>query len=176
VLEQQVSLASARATYQRLRSHTGSVTPDTVARLGVPGLKRLGFTRQKASYCQELAWRVRSGDLDLQGLARTADGAGRQTLLEVRGLGPWSVDIYYLMALRRPDVWPVGDLALADAVRRVKCLRSRPAPLVLSRLAAEWTPWRSVAARILWHFYLSTPGPRQPGVRAAADRTIHSQG
>lgn len=151
--------------YERLRSHVGSVAPDAIANLGVRGLRRLGFTRQKASHCQELAQWVRRGQLDLQAIARTADAAGRQALLEVRGLGPWSVDIYYLMALRRPDVWPQGDLALADAVFRVKRLPSRPAPSVLSRLAVQWAPWRSVAARILWHFYLSIPEPRsgRPG-------------
>ncbi len=155
VLEQQVSLAAAETMYHRLRKHAGAITPDALAGLGVVGLRRLGFTRQKASYCHELAQKVGQGLVDLRAVARAEDAAGRLTLLQVRGLGPWSVDIYYLMALRRPDIWPQGDLALADAVHRVKRLRARPHPTAMARLAAEWAPWRSVAARVLWHYYLS---------------------
>ncbi len=155
VLEQQVSLAAARTMYEKLRRAIGEVTPARVERLGVAGLRRLGFTRQKASYCHGLACSLRAGTLDLSAVARAADDRGRDALLRVRGLGPWSVDIYYLMALRRPDVWPRGDLALATAAAQVKRLRARPDDTALARLAAGWAPWRSVAARILWHHYLS---------------------
>ena len=106
VLEQQVSIVAARTLYQRLRAHLGEMTPGAVAAHGVARLKRFGLTRQKASYCHELALAVQDGRLDLAGVARAEDSTGRETLLAMRGLGPWSVDIYYLMALRRPDVWP----------------------------------------------------------------------
>jgi DNA-3-methyladenine glycosylase II len=155
ILEQQVSLASARSMFERLTGTVGAVTPETVGRLGASGLRRLGFTGQKAAYCSGLADAIRRGALDLGVIARSGDDAGRRALLQVRGLGPWSVDVYYLIALRRPDVWPRGDLALADAVHRVKRLRARPDHLRLSRMAERWAPWRSVAARILWHHYLS---------------------
>lgn len=164
IIEQQVSLAAARTMYDRLRKHAGAVTPDTLASLGVVGMRRLGFTRQKASYCHELAQSIGQGHLDLRAIARADDATGRHALLQVRGLGPWSVDIYYLMALRRPDVWPQGDLALADAVHRVKRLRARPGTTTLIQLAAQWTPWRSVAARVLWHYYLSTRRTRSEAV------------
>jgi DNA-3-methyladenine glycosylase II len=160
ILEQQVSLAAARTMYVRLRREAGAVTPDSVIALGVPGLRSLGFTRQKAAYCVGLATAVHSGDLDLAAVARAEFEAGRRMLLQVRGLGPWSVDIYFLMALRRPDVWPHGDLALADAVHRVKRLRKRPDHDTLTRLAWQWAPWRSVAARILWQDYLEVSGKR----------------
>ena len=90
-------------------------------------------------------------------MGATGDDKTRATLLSLHGIGPWSADIYLLMALRRPDVWPAGDLALAEAVRRVKRLAGRPSPARLALLANRWAPWRSVAARILWHFYLSEP-------------------
>ncbi len=156
ILQQQVSLASAGSRYDRLRLEVGSVTPEAVGSLGVDGLRGLGFTGQKAAYCHGLAGAMRSGLLDLGGIAEGSDDLGREKLLQLPGLGPWSVDIYYLMALRRPDVWPHGDLALADAVHRVKRLRARPDHVRLARLAKRWAPWRSVAARILWHHYLST--------------------
>lgn len=161
ILEQQVSLASARSMYERLRLEVASVTPESVRILGMSGLRALGFTGQKAAYCHDLAVAVRSGLLDLGAIARTSDDVGRARLLQVRGLGQWSVSIYYLMALRRPDVWPSGDLALADAVHRVKRLRARPDHVKLTRLAERWAPWRSVAARILWHHYLSVRKPQQ---------------
>lgn len=155
ILEQQVSLVSARALFLRLRDATGDITPAALVNLGPSGLRRLGLTRQKADYCAGLAERVLRRELDLAQIARLPDEEGRRVLLEVRGLGPWSVDIYLLMALRRPDVWPAGDLALAQAAFRLKRLAARPSELQLGRLAERWIPWRSVAARILWHFYLS---------------------
>jgi DNA-3-methyladenine glycosylase II len=75
--------------------------------------------------------------------------------MKVKGIGPWTADIYLLMALRRPDTWPVGDLALAVAVQRVNRLSARPTPERLEQLGQAWRPWRAVAARLLWHYYLS---------------------
>lgn len=158
ILAQQVSLASADAMYARLRDHLGGVTAEGVARQGPAGLRRLGFTRQKADYCHELAGLVVHGELDLRRIARGDDGVGRRELLAIRGLGPWSVDIYYLMALRRPDVWPHADLALGEAARVIKRLPDRPDPKGLAQMAAGWAPWRSVAARILWQYYLRGRG------------------
>jgi len=75
--------------------------------------------------------------------------------MAVKGIGPWTADIYLLMALRRPDIWPSRDLALAVSIQRVKRLASRPAPDALEAIGAAWKPWRAVAARMLWHDYLS---------------------
>jgi len=160
VLEQQVSIVAARTLFQRLRSHLGEMTPRAVATHGVTRLRRFGLTRQKASYCHELALAVRDGRLDLGRVARADDATGRETLLAMRGLGSWSVDIYYLMALRRPDIWPCGDLALAVALRDVKRLPGRPGNEEQQEISASWAPWRSVAARLLWHYYLSTRRPK----------------
>jgi DNA-3-methyladenine glycosylase II len=158
ILEQQVSLRSAEAMYRRLETHLGGITPETFAKAGVRGLRRLGVTRQKAAYCCGLARRLVDGTLDLTAVARAADDTGRRTLLDIPGLGPWSVDIYYLMALRRPDVWPRGDLALAIALRDIKGMRAVPTHDQQVELASGWSPWRSVAARILWAHYLSERG------------------
>src|SRR5258705_1215255 len=126
ILEQQVSLRAAKAMYLRLDRHLGGVTPGAIDALQVVGLRQLGLTIQKATYCHGLARRLLDGTLDLTAIACAADHVGRPVLLAVPGLGPWSVDIYYLMALRRPDVWPQGDLALAAALRTVKRLRALP--------------------------------------------------
>ncbi len=171
ILEQQVSLAAARTMYRRLSAHVGRVTPMHVAALGVPGLRRLGLTRQKAAYCDGLAHAILDGGLDLRAIAAAPAGVGRTRLLQVRGIGPWSVDVYYLFALRHPDVWPQGDLALAQALHHVKALSARPSTAEQEVIALQWKPFRSVAARILWHHYLST---RQ--TRAVSGRKDGSQG
>ena len=158
ILEQQVSLRSAAAMYRRIDTHVGGLNPQALERIGVAELRRLGVTRQKAAYCHGLAQRVIDGTLDLAAIARAADDEGRRMLLDVPGLGPWSVDIYYLMALRRPDVWPRGDLALAIALREVKGLLALPSFEQQLQLSQPWAPWRSVAARILWADYLSKRG------------------
>jgi DNA-3-methyladenine glycosylase II len=158
VLEQQVSLAAAKTMFERLQANVGQVSPETVCGTGLGGLRGLGVTGQKASYIVGLAEAIRDGRLNLTAVARAPDDAGRAQLLAMRGLGRWSVDVYYLMALRRPDVWPHGDLALAAALQQVKNLGARPTYDALTDYARRWMPWRAVAARLLWHHYLSQRG------------------
>jgi len=155
ILEQQVSLASARAAYDRLLAAASPLTPARFLELDDATLKMIGFSRQKTRYGRELARAILSGHLDLVGLETLDDAAARSELVKIKGIGPWTADIYLLLALRRPDVWPSGDLALAAAAQRVKRLVSRPAPDELDALGTNWKPWRAVAARILWHYYLS---------------------
>jgi len=154
ILEQQVSLGSAEQTYIRLQRAVERVTADRVAALSLSELRQQGLTRQKASYCLGLARNIVDRELNLRSLADEDDDTSRRALLEIRGIGPWTADIYLLMALRRPDVWPDGDLALAESARRIRGLSKRPTYDRLRQIAEAWTPWRSVAARILWHHYL----------------------
>jgi DNA-3-methyladenine glycosylase II len=160
ILEQQVSLASARAAFNRLAEAASPLTPERFLRLKALALKRIGFSRQKAAYARHLAESILEGRLVLKQLATMSDGAARTALLELKGIGPWTADIYLMMALRRPDVWPSGDLALASAVHEVKRLRSRPSVGRLNDIGEGWRPWRAVAARMLWHYYLSRGTPR----------------
>lgn len=155
ILEQQVSLASARAAFNRLAEAASPLTPERFLQLKAPALKRVGFSRQKTAYARHLAESIVEGRLVLKHLAKMNDGAARTALLELKGIGPWTADIYLMMALRRPDVWPSGDLALASAVQEVKRLRARPSVADLDQIGMGWKPWRAVAARMLWHHYLS---------------------
>ena len=173
ILEQQVSLAGARTLFRRLDACLGGVTTQTVHAAGVDGLRALGLTRQKAAYGHGLARRILEGELDLRAVGRAPDEVGRELLLAVPGLGPWSVDIYFLMALQRPDVWPRGDLALALALKDVKGLREAPSHDEQQAIALAWSPWRSVGARLLWMHYLHArrterATPRRAGRRAGA--------
>jgi DNA-3-methyladenine glycosylase II len=155
ILEQQVSLASARAAFGRLLAVVSPLTPEGFLRLDVEALKSVGFSRQKMIYARHLAESIVEGRLDLQSLAGLEDAEVKSALTKVKGIGDWTADIYLLMALRRPDAWPRGDLALAVAWQRLKGLIVRPTPQELEDLAGRWRPWRAVAARLLWHYYLS---------------------
>jgi DNA-3-methyladenine glycosylase II len=155
ILEQQVSLASARAAFDRLLQIASPLTPARFLDLDDQTLKSAGFSRQKAAYGRGLARAIDEGLLDLEHLATLDDDAVAAQLVAVKGIGSWTATIYLLMALRRPDVWPHSDLALAAAAQQVKKLVKRPTPQELDALGERWRPWRAVAARLLWHHYLS---------------------
>jgi DNA-3-methyladenine glycosylase II len=155
ILEQQVSLASARAAFQRVRKAASPLTPRRFLKLDDKALRLAGFSRQKAAYGRALAEAVLQKELDLRGLRALDDEAARRALLRIKGIGLWTADIYLLMALLRPDVWPRGDRALAVAYQQLNGSRAAPSDDELAEWALEWKPWRAVAARILWHFYLN---------------------
>lgn len=155
ILEQQVSLASAASMYNRLTENIQPFAPDRVIELGELHLKSLGLTRQKTTYCIHLAESLNSNRLNLGSLAKMNDVDAKAALMQVKGIGSWSADIYLLMVLRRPDIWPASDLALATAVTRVRKLKQRPSAEQLFDLAERWRPFRSVAARMLWQYYLA---------------------
>ncbi len=157
VLEQQVSLASARAAFERLLAEVEELDAAGFLGLTEATLRRCGFSRQKSRYCRGIAAAVEDGTLDLDQLGRLPDQAVRKRLVAITGIGPWTANIYLLMALGRPDVWPVGDLALAVAVQQVKRLETRPGAEELEAIGEAWRPWRSVAARLLWQSYLTGP-------------------
>lgn len=156
VLEQQVSLSSGRAAFARLARAAGAVTPERVADLSVASLRGAGLTRQKAEYVSLLSRAVAGGTFDPSRLARLADDDARAALVAHKGIGPWTADIYLLMALRRADAWPSGDLALRIAAKEVLRLRTVPDAEALERIGERWRPWRAVAARVLWQHYLKT--------------------
>lgn len=161
VLEQQVSLASARAAFERLSVVADPLTPARFVELTDAELLAIGFSRQKARYGRALAEAIVSGALDLAALEALDDEAVHHALQTVPGIGPWTSTIYLLMVLGRPDVWPVGDIALAAAIGDVKGMARRPDAAQMATLGEAWRPWRSVAARLFWHDYLSRRG--RPG-------------
>jgi len=159
VLEQQVSLISARAAFARLKSNIEPFTAASFILRDEQYLRSLGLTRQKAHYCIQVAHAVMNGDL--QGLGSLRDEDAHATLLGIKGVGSWTANIYLLMALKRPDIWPDGDIALATAVGELHEMLTRPSFPQLANLAETWRPYRSVAARLLWSYYLAAR--RRPG-------------
>ena len=153
VLEQQVSLVSARAVFARLKSNIEPFTPSSFILRDEPYLRSLGLTRQKAHYCMQVAHAFTNGDL--QRVGRLSDEEAHATLLRIKGVGPWTANIYLLMALKRPDIWPDGDIALASAAGKLLKFPARPSFTELAKVAERWRPFRSVAARMLWQYYLA---------------------
>lgn len=158
MLEQQVSLASGRAAHRRLVDGLGEVSPERLLDAGPGRLRALGLTRQKSLYLTGLAAAVAEGRLSLRALARRDDEAVAGALTALKGIGPWTAEVYLLMALRRPDVWPAGDLALQRAVGAAHGWRKGPDAGRMRRVAEAWRPWRSVAARMLWQHDLAGAG------------------
>lgn len=171
ILEQQISLSAGRAAYGRLERLAGAVTPRRVASLAESDLRGAGLTRQKSAYIRGLAVAIVAGEFDPDRLTEMDDESARTELIKLKGIGAWTADIYLLMALGRADIWPSGDLALVAAMREVKRLRALPSSDRIGRITRAWSPWRAVAARVLWHHYLSTPRSRVSAAKPSSRRT-----
>jgi len=157
ILEQQVSLASAFAAFDKLGAAAGDLTPSRLLALPDDVLRAAGLSRQKARYCRIAAEAVRCGELDLEALAALPDDDVRRRLTSLTGIGPWTADVYLQMALRRPDIWPAGDIALQSAVKKYYALEERPTAGEMPAYGERWRPHRTAAASILWHGYLNLP-------------------
>jgi DNA-3-methyladenine glycosylase II len=168
VLEQQVSLESGAAMFGRLHGLLGEVSPATVLAAGIGGLRAIGVTRQKADYLTGLALMIQEGIIDLDEIAAAPPSDARQSLMSVKGIGAWTADAYLLSAHRRPDTWPAGDRALQVGAAEVLGMSSVPSPGELELIAEPWRPVRAVAARLIWHSYLSRRGRVEPAPPASA--------
>ena len=166
ILAQQVSLESAAAAFAKLEMVVPSITPEHILALNDLTLKEVGFSCQKAAYVRGIAGSILEGDDRLEAVAFMNDDAARQTLVHLKGVGPWTADCYLLFSLRRADAWPTGDLALIKAVQEVKALPYSLSSEDADAIAEDWKPWRAVAARMLWHHYLCSRGRR-------ADPSVH---
>ena len=155
ILEQQVSLASAKACFDKLSAHLGEVTPDGLLTVNDADLKTIGFSRQKAAYARHLSEAILEKRIDLDGLHKLPDAEVKIELVKLKGVGEWTSDIYLLMAMLRPDIMPKGDIALHEAYRKLTNANKRPGSDEFVAMAEKWKPFRSVAARLLWHYYLS---------------------
>ncbi len=158
ILSQQVSLESAQATFTKLENAIDSINPEKFLSLDDKKLRKIGFSRQKASYVRGVASEIMVGDFDLEDLEAMDNNQARKRLMEIRGIGAWTADTYLLFSLRRSDAWPSGDIALAKAIQELRRLFTIPSYEEVDRIADRWRPWRAVAARILWHHYLSERG------------------
>jgi DNA-3-methyladenine glycosylase II len=170
ILEQQVSLASAKACYDKLAATLGHVTPETILTLSDAELKTVGFSRQKTAYARHLSEALIYRHIDIDSLVDLPDAEVKAVLMSLKGIGEWTSDIYLLMALLRPDVMPKGDIALHSAYHKLTG-EKRPTSNEFIKIAEQWRPYRSVAARLLWHFYLSE---KKNGTRMMQKKLINA--
>ncbi|MDX5402147.1 MAG: DNA-3-methyladenine glycosylase 2 family protein [Rhodobacterales bacterium] len=148
IVSQQVSVASARAIWARLEA-AGLTTPDAVAAHTPDELRALGLSRQKASYAHALA----AAGIDYDALRDAPTDQVVSTLVAVKGIGVWTAEIYAMFSLGHADVFAPGDLALQEGARLLYDLPDRPREAALRQMSRTWSPWRSVAARMLWAYY-----------------------
>lgn len=160
ICSQQVSATASRAIMGRLDEAVGKLEPKTFLALDEAVLKGIGFSRQKISYGRVLAEAVASGALKFSRLNRLDDEDVIAELTRLKGIGRWTAEIYLLFALNRPDVWPADDLAVVMAVKHLKGLKKRPDRKTMLEIGEAWRPWRSVAARLMWHYYRNSPDAR----------------
>ncbi|MDT3404039.1 DNA-3-methyladenine glycosylase family protein [Mucilaginibacter terrae] len=155
ILEQQVSLASALAALNKLKENIQEVTPARLLLLTDEELRACYFSRQKMAYVRYLAEALLSGQLKLEELENLPDEKVRHRLTSLKGIGNWTADIYLLMTLHRTNIFPIGDLAVVNAMKRLKRLPTATTKDELLLIAEQWQPYRSIATMILWHYYLS---------------------
>lgn len=163
IVEQMISLKAAQAIMNRLHSAFDPIEPKVIHQSSLERLQKLGLSRAKAASVKAIAQAAAKGWLDFNELEQLDDGEVQRRLMSLKGIGPWSADIYLLTALGRRDVWPGGDVALQSAVQLVFELDLRPGAKRMEQLAEPWRPWRAVAARLLWTYYRR--------VKAMADAT-----
>ncbi|OUS17269.1 hypothetical protein A9Q97_01800 [Rhodospirillales bacterium 47_12_T64] len=156
IISQQVSVQSARAILARLLGEVGDITPENILALDDDGMKAAGLSRPKQRYARGLASDVLEGRLNLDQLPDLSDEEVTEHLIQVKGIGRWTCEVYLLFALHRQDVMPAADLALQEGMKLLKGLEDRPDPKEMYVLSESWRPFRSAAARFLWHYYHHT--------------------
>lgn len=155
ILGQQVSVASANAIFKKLELLVNPLTPENFVTFDDSQLQSAGLSRQKIVYTRALAAAIASKQLDLDKLELGDEAILRAELIKIKGIGNWTVDIYLMMSLQRPDAFPASDLGVILAYQKLKDLPTRPTPQQLEVIAEKWRPWRAIATRILWHYYLN---------------------
>ncbi|MBM9579000.1 DNA-3-methyladenine glycosylase 2 family protein [Leptospira sp. 201903070] len=154
IIEQQVSLASAKAALDKLKKRIGKVTAKKILTLSDSEFKECYFSRQKTVYARELAQAVVSKKIILSELKDLPDERIRVRLTAVKGIGNWTVDVFLLMSLHRSNIFPIGDLALIQSLKKVKRLPAQTSREKILKLGKKWEPYRSIATMLFWHSYL----------------------
>jgi DNA-3-methyladenine glycosylase II len=161
ILEQQVSLASALSALNKLKEYVKELTPANILPLGDEEMRACYVSRQKAGYIRYLAQQLHSGELQLPKLEDMTDDEVRAKLITLKGIGHWTIDVYLMFVLRRADIFPVGDLAAVNALKKVKHLPADITKEEMIIVAEQWKPYRTIATMLLWHDYLSKAAYRK---------------
>ena len=153
IVEQQLSVASAQAIFGRMKVLVKPFTPEKFLSVNPEKFKEAGLSKQKIDYCSGIAKKIVDNELDLQALKNKGDSQVIKELIEIRGIGEWTAQCYLMACLKRLDAWPYSDLGLIVAAQRMKGLKDRPDYLTMEKISEPWSPFRSLAALILWSTY-----------------------
>ena len=153
IIEQQLSVASADAIYKKLRLKMKQISPESFLKIKVSDLKKCGLSKQKISYLTGLAKKCINNELNFRKIHKLSDEDLVKEITKIKGIGPWTAQCYMLASLKRDDIWPVADLGLMEAVRRIKGLEKRPTENDMERISQIWRPYRSTVANVLWASY-----------------------
>ena len=153
IIEQQLSVASANAIYKKLKGKMPNISPGSFLKLKKSDLKNCGLSKQKINYLTELAKKCEKKEINFRKIHKMDDENLVQEITKIKGIGPWTAQCYMLASLNRDDVWPVADLGLMEAVRRMKGLKKRPSEDNMEKISQIWRPYRSTVANVLWASY-----------------------
>lgn len=151
ILEQQVSIDSAKATYLKLKAKAGSIKPEALIILSDEDFRSVGVSRQKTGYIKGLAQTILNNEIQLESFAQKSAAQVRHELIQIKGIGHWTIDVYLMFSLQAQDVMPLGDIAVVNTIKELFDIHDKPA---MEILAAKWAPHRSMATFILWRHYL----------------------
>ena len=152
ILEQQVSIDSAKATFLKIKATQKGITPDILFHVTDAEFRTLGVSRQKTSYIKALATAILDKELDLESLADKTAQQVREELIKIKGIGNWTIDIYLMFCLQAPDLLPLGDIAVVNTIKELLDIHDKDA---MEIHAKQWSPYRSYATYLLWHHYLN---------------------
>jgi len=155
ILEQQVSIDSARATFIKLNNKVKGFYPQELLLLSDEEYRNAGVSRQKTTYIKALATAVLNKELDLESLSEKSSQQVRKELIKIKGIGNWTIDVYLMFCLQTPDIIPLGDIAIINTIKELLDIHDR---LHMETYAEKWSPYRSIASFILWHYYLEKRG------------------
>ncbi len=153
IVEQQLSVASAKAIFNRIKNLIKPFTAKKFIEIKETDLKKAGLSSQKINYCKGIANKIISGDLNLKKLEKKSDAEAIKELVKIKGIGEWTAKCYLLGCLKRIDIWPSSDLGIIVAIQKLKDMEERPKELTIEEIAEPWSPYRSVAALLLWSTY-----------------------
>lgn len=152
ILEQQVSIDSAKATFLKLKATQPNFIPESLISLSDEEFRSLGVSRQKTSYIKDLSHSIINNHIDIESLATKSSEQVREELIKIKGIGNWTIDVYLMFSLQAQDIIPLGDIAVINTIKELLDIHDKQE---MEDYVAKWSPYRSVGTFLLWHYYLN---------------------
>jgi len=151
ILEQQVSIDSAKATFLKLKAKQPDFNPESLLSFSDDAFRNIGVSRQKTSYIKALSHSTINNHIDLESLATKSSEQVREELIKIKGIGHWTIDIYLMFSLQAPDIIPLGDIAVINTIKELFDIHDKQE---MENYVSKWSPHKSIATYLLWHYYL----------------------